>query len=326
MKIKSLLYTALASILLFASCDLNKQPEFDDNTQAHVAFTATSGNVKEAVDGVPGVIELKLVAASKAGVATAVTFATTDTAYAEKLRAVEGVNYRIVKIETYQELNNGRTRENVISTEFTAETPRVINFDADHRFASIYIETIDNDEESGDAKFDVVLTNSTNTLLGAHKSFAITISDDENPMNTLVGTYKAHAVSMFTGYPDEEWELTITRDDEDETKLWIHPICNFGGLPASSIAPAECVVDLVAGTIQVPYSQTLYGADGQTYHMILAGLTSSGEPILTGAAVANFTIADNDVTIEFTAGYGVGNVAANEWWYQAIEAPTYVKL
>ena len=325
MKIKSFLYTALASTLLFASCDINKQPVFDDDTQAFVAFNASSGVVKEAVDGVPGVIEIKLSVGSEKGVATDVTFATTDTAYAEALRAVEGQAYNIIKIDTYQELNNGKVRENVISTEFTAESAKTIHFDADHRFASIYIQTVDNDVQGGDRKFDVVLTASTGCNLGACKSFAVTISDDEDPINNLVGTYSATAASMFQGYPDEAWEVVISRDDEAENKLWIQPICIFGGLSASGIYPVYCEVDVVAGTLQVPYSQCVYGGEGQTYNMVIAGLTSDGSPVLNGVAVANFTIEDKDVTISFTAGYGVGNVAADEWWYQAIEAPTFVK-
>ena len=321
MKIKSLLYTALASVLLFASCDINKQPVFDDGTQAFVAFSSASGVVKEAVDGNPDVIELKLSVASAAGVATNVTFATSNENYGEALRAEEGVDYRVLRVETYQEI--GVNRENLVVTEFTAESEKVVKFDADHRFASIYIETVDNDVQGGDKKFDVVLTNSTNCDLGAHKTFAVTISDDEDPINTLVGNYTATAGSAFEGYPDETWDVTISRDDEDETKLWIHPICLFGGLGAASIYPVYGVVDVVAGTIQVPFSQCVYGGEGQSYNMVIAGVGNT--PQLSGAAVANFTIVDKDVTIAFTQGIGVGNIAADEWWYQAPQPPTFEK-
>ena len=58
MKIKSLIYTSLAAALLFTSCeDLNKEPVFNDDTQAFVAFEKTTGTVIESNDGVPAVLE-----------------------------------------------------------------------------------------------------------------------------------------------------------------------------------------------------------------------------------------------------------------------------
>ena len=97
----------------------------------------------------------------------------------------------------------------------------------------------------------------------------------------------------------------------------------FGGLGASSIYPVYGVVDVVAGTIQVPFSQCVYGGEGQNYNMVIAGVANA--PQLSGAAVANFTIVDKDVTIAFTQGIGVGNIAADEWWYQALQPPTFEK-
>lgn len=300
MKIKSLIYTALASTLLFASCELNKMPVFDDDTQAYIAFDGSSSIVKEAVDGKPSQLEITLQCASVAGINAEVTIALVDTNYAESIRAVEGVDY-------------------VLKSEKT------VKFDKDNRFATIVIETIDNSIQDGDKKFDVVLTNAKGCQLGAHNVFAVTIADDEDPMNMLVGTYNATAKSAFQGEPDENWEVTLTRDDESATKMWIHPLCLFGGLGASSINPVYCVVDLTTGTIQVPTNQTMYGAaEGASYHMVNAILSNSG-PVLTGSSIATYTIDGKSVTIQFQEGYGVGDLLANAWWYQAINAPTFVK-
>lgn len=320
MKIKSLIYTTLAASLLFASCDLNKQPVFDDNTQAYIAFEGASAIVKEAVDGVPGMLEVKLHCASVEGINAEVSFEAVDTAYAEALRAKVGEAFTFVGAEVYNE-DTQENRSNVQTVDLTAGN--VIKFDADHRFASIYVQTIDNNQQGGDKKFDLVLNNVKGCNLGAHSTFAVTIADDEDPMNMLVGTYAATAASAFQGYPDESWEVTITRDDEAADKIWIHPICMFGGLSASSIYPVYAVVDVARGTIAMPYSQCVYGGEGQSYNMVIAG--TGNTPVLSGAGIANFEMVDGTVTISFNEGIGVGNIAADEWWYQALQAPTMVK-
>ncbi len=322
MKIKSFIYTTLASALLFTSCDLNKQPVFDDDTQAYIAFSGSNTVIKEAVDGVPVMLGIPVLCDSKAGINAEVAFAAVDTSYSEAIRAIEGTDYRFVKVETYT-LNEANERINVVTTELTADTEKTIKFDANHRFAVIYIETIDNDVEGGDKKFDVVLNNVQGCRLGASDVYAVTISDDEDPVNKLVGTYDATAPSAFDGYPDENWEVTITRDDEDPTRLWIHPACIFGGLSPSSIYPIYCTVDVTTNTLQMPFGQCMYGGEDSSYNMVIAGISSA--PILTGVCLANFTIDGNDVTIEWTSGYGVGDLIGDAWWYQALQAPTFVK-
>ncbi len=295
MKIKSLIYTTLASTLLFASCDLNKQPVFDDNSQAFIAFESTTGIVKEAIDGEAATLEIRLHCASVAGVSAEVTVAVTDTNYAEAVRAVEGVDY-VVKSE------------------------KTIKFDSENRFATVVIETINNDEQDGDKKFDIVLTNVTGCNLGANKSFAVTISDDEDPMNMLVGDYTASAVSAFDDVTVDTWDVTITRDDENADRLWIHPLCLFGGLGAGSIYPVYGVVDVNAGTIQVPNGQTMFESG---YNMVNAGLANP--PATSGVTLALFTVTGTDVVIEFQDDFGVGDTVSNAWWYAAYYTPTYTK-
>lgn len=297
MKIKSLIYTGLASVLLFTSCDLNKQPVFDDETQAFIAFSTASVNVDEAVAGKAQTLELELSCASVAGINAEVTLSFSNENYSEDLRAVEGVHY-------------------VLKSEKT------VKFDKDNRFATVIIETIDNNEQGGDKKFDIVLTDAKGCNLGANRVLAVTISDDEDPLNMLVGTYAATAASAFQGEPDENWDVTLSRDEEDETMFWIHPLCLFGGLGASSINPVYAVVDVNSSTLQVPHGQVMYGGEGQTYHMVNAGV--GNEPILQGSTVAVYDMS-NGVVIEFQNGYGVGDLIANAWWYQAINAPTFVK-
>lgn len=294
MKIKSLLYISLVASLLFASCNLNEQPVFDDATQAFIAFDATSGRVNEAVDGVPDTLDVKLYCASVAGITASVKVVATDTAYDESIAAKEGVDFKIIS-----------------DTEF--------HFDAANRFATVRIVTIDNDVQGGDHRFDLVLTDVQGCNLGANKRFAVTISDDEDPVNMLVGTYAASAESAFTDYPTQTWTATVTKDDETDNKIWISPICEFGGLPASSIYPVYGIVDVSKNTITIPYGQTVYGSESSTYNMVIAGLASN--PVLSGSMMANIDISGTDVSFTINSSFGVGNTNADEWWYQALMSP-----
>lgn len=294
MKINSLLYTSLAASLLLASCNLNEQPKFDDATQAFIGFETTSGRMNEAVDGVPGTLEVKLYCASVAGITASVKVVTTDTAYAESARAKEGVDYKILS-----------------DTE--------IHFDAEHRFATIRIEAIDNNVQGGDRRFELVLTEAKGCNLGASKRFAVTISDDEDPVNMLVGTYSATAESGFRDTPTQNWTATVTKDEEVANKIWITPICEFGGLTGAQIKPAYGIVDVAKNTIAIPFGQAIYGSESATYNMVIAGLGS--QPILAGNMMANIELNGTNVSFTINSSFGVGNTNANEWWYQALEAP-----
>lgn len=282
----------------------------------------SSMHVAESKNRIVSNIELPIQCVSVEGITASVNFATTDKAYAEAIGAKEGTNYIVKSVTTYN-LDADQNHINEVTTDLTvAGAERVINFDAEHRFATLVLETIDNYTKDGNKKFDVVLTTVNGCSLGGHNKIAITITDDEDLVSQLLGTYSVYAVSAFNGYPDEQWNVEITADDETEGKIWIHPICIFGGLSVDDIYPVYATVDLAHDIIKMPYGQCLYGGEGQTYNMVTAGL--GDEPILSGANIATFTIGD-EVVIEWQSDFGVGNIAANEWWYQAIKEIVFTK-
>lgn len=291
MKVKSLIYTSLAASLLFASCNLNEQPVFDDATQAFIAFSATSGNVFEAVDGVPDTLEIELYCASVAGITASVQVVPTDTAYPENQRAKEGVDFKI-------------------------EGDSEIHFDADNRFATIKIVAIDNNVQGGNKRFDLVLTSPQGCNLGANKRYAVSILDDEDPVNMLIGSYTATAESAFQGEPTQVWSATIERDFESEDVIYIQPICEFGGLPGSSVSPVSATVDAASNTIHVQLGQELYASGDMS--MVLADINGN----TSGNILADLYIEGTSVRFVFRTGYGVP-VAGS--WYQALQAPTFVK-
>lgn len=323
MKIKSFIYTALASVLLFASCDLNKPMEFDDATQAFIAFDDTEGSLDEAADGVPCELDLTLYCASVEGVAAEVDVVVTADSFPEASRAIEGTHYVVDRIELYS-IEYDQTKENFgerINVQVVDGVEK-IKFTKERRFASIYIKSIDNAEQGGDVKFDVILTNVKGCNLGAMSRYTVTVVDDEDPINMLVGSYKATATSMFDG-SQVTWDVKISRDEEDPKTLWINPACTING--ASSYNSVYATVDLNNNTLAMPLGQTLYGSPESTsYNLVIAGFDAQANPVMSGAVVANFDVSDG-VSIAWTEGIGVGNLVDDSWWWQAVDGITYVK-
>lgn len=325
MKIKSFIYTALASVLLFASCDLNKPMEFDDATQAFIAFDNTEGSLDEAADGVPCELDLTLYCASVEGVAAEVDVVVTADSFPEASRAIEGTHYVVDRIELYS-IEYDQTKENFgerINVQVVDGVEK-IKFTKERRFASIYIKSIDNAEQGGDVKFDVVLTNVKGCNLGAKSRCTITVVDDEDPINMLVGSYKATATSMFDG-SSETWDVKITRDEEDPNTLWINPVISLARNGVPSHNSVYATVDLNNNTLAMPLGQSLFGSpDATDYNIAVAGFDAQANPVLSGAIVANFDVT-NGVSITWTEGIGAGNTVDNGWWWQAVDGITYVK-
>ena len=137
-------------------------------------------------------------------------------------------------------------------------------------------------------------------------------------LTLIEGDYNATAQSAFAGYPDEEWAVSITRDEVEENKVWVHPICLFGGLPASSVSSVYAFVDTIQQTITVPLGQKLYSS-GLSF--VLANL--DGET--TGNLVADYSEESGAVSITFREGFGIPVSNEPGYWYQALMAPIYNK-
>ena len=330
MKIKSFIYTALASALLLTSCEsLNEEKEFNDGTQAFIAFDGKDGRwdceMKEGIEGAPDELRLTLYCASVAGINAEVSVVTSSAAYTTP--AIEGQHYVIDRVEMFSVDydQSSPTFNQPIDVKVVEDYNGVIKFTAEHRFAAIYIKSIDNSEQDGDKKFDIELTDVKGCILGADKKFTITVSDDEDPLNQLVGSYTATAISMFDGTTVVTWSVSITRDEEDGSMFWINPACTISG--ASSYNSVYAVADLDNATLSMPYGQTLYGSpESASYNLCIAGFDSDYNPVLNGVNVANLEFTEEGgVTIRWTGGLGVGNLVDNSWWWQAVGDVTYVK-
>ena len=56
----------------------------------------------------------------------------------------------------------------------------------------------------------------------------------EFEFDTIAGVFRVCAVNAFYGN-QEEWTLTVTRDEVDENKIWLQPIITVNGLDADDI-------------------------------------------------------------------------------------------
>ncbi len=147
-----------------------------------------------------------------------------------------------------------------------------------------------------------------------------TITED-----AIAGTYSAYAESAFQGYPSEEWQVTITRDADDNNKVWIHPIVQVEGLDAADIMPVYAMYDEAAGTLSMPLGQCVFGGEGKEYNLV-TGATEDGTNVnITGNIELNVRESADAKIITLESIIGVGNLSEgdNGWWYQAYMGITF---
>ncbi len=135
------------------------------------------------------------------------------------------------------------------------------------------------------------------------------------------GSYKAVAQSMFDGYPDEEWYVTITPDANDETKVWIAPIFSWQGLGYSNeeIYGVYGIVDEAECTITIPLGQEVY------YNVFLVA-TKDDVVYDTGDIVVKYQPGDSLLNITFDnpiGAYTYGENGNGAGFYQFLQNVVY---
>ena len=147
---------------------------------------------------------------------------------------------------------------------------------------------------------------------------------DEVPTE-LEGVYNAFANSAFKDYPDEEWQVNITIDNTEKGKVWIQPVCMFGGLDAVDISPIYATYNAADNTLNMPLGQVVF--ENSQYKMVIAQTTGGSDKNLTGNIVMQIENNANGVEITFAEDYiiGVGDILNDDWWYQALQNVSYSK-
>ena len=147
---------------------------------------------------------------------------------------------------------------------------------------------------------------------------------DEVPAE-FEGVYNAFAHSGYQGEPDEEWQVNITIDETEKGKVWIQPVCMFGGLDAEYISPIYATYNAADNTLNMPLGQVVY--EDSQYKMVVAQTTDGSEKNLTGNIVMQIDNNEYGVDITFAEDYllGVGDILNDVWWYQALYNISYSK-
>ncbi len=134
----------------------------------------------------------------------------------------------------------------------------------------------------------------------------------------LVGTFEAHGVSAFENYPDEDWTVVFVQDAVDPNKLWITPIMQIPGVNTYEILSVYAFYDQSQGTLSIPLGQCIYGGEGQQYNIVIATTDEEYNPLVTGDLIMTVTGKPDNIRIENSDIFGAGNIAADEWWYNAL--------
>lgn len=174
-------------------------------------------------------------------------------------------------------------------------------------------------EPVGDSdRFKYLCIKATNIATGEtfEKEFDIRIVPVD--VHKLLGIYDAHAESMFQGYPDDEWQVKITADEQDPLKVWLQPIGMFSGLEPQSILPIYAIYSETGNTLTMPLGQVLY--ETAKFRMINGIAQEENEVVTSGDITLQISETDGHIKIAFASDYvfGVGNALENKWWYNAL--------
>jgi hypothetical protein len=270
MKRNKVIYLLVAGLFLITSCELNKLPVFDDK-DAFISFDNTSLSAPEE----SGSIRIPVTLSSLAGLSGTVTFEVDATSTAQA-----GVNYTV---------------KNSSSTlTFTKESPTQY----------IDVELIDNDIFTGDKVVAFTLTGASINL-GANATARLVIADNEHPLLFILGTYEGKDVPTYRGAMT--YEITVEKDDEDISKVWISGLEPYMASAAGAIGPFSGVVNEERTEIRVTTGQetgysgvTLEGLDDPDWQI--------SDFLPTGATFA-VEIHDDGATLVIPNAFGAFNAA-----------------
>lgn len=289
-QIKSIYGLFAATALMFSACNINEAPTFDD-ADAFVAFTSSTMSVGEA----DGTLRIPVLLTSLSGIETTVEYEITPN---EATPAIEGVNYTV------------------------ADASQTLTFTKDAPTQYITLNIIDNNTFDGDVCLTISLKEPNGINLGASKTCNVTIEDDEHPLLFILGTLTAKGESYFNG--EEEWEVTIEKDADDLSKVWIGNL-----VPSGSNLKVYGVVTDDKTELRIPVGQEI--ASSSSYpHILLEGFRGEDgdEDIPNGESILATIDADGTITIQDWFGshvYTDDAASASAGWYNIIMGGTVLK-
>jgi len=229
---------------IIASCnDLNEVPEFSEG-DAFVAFETTAASVAE--DG--ETLSIPVTLASVSGMSGSVTYSIIDGT------AEEGVNFTV------------------------EDESQTLTFDAENRTQNIVVNIIDDPGVfTGDLSFQIQLAEDGKVKPSAQNICTVVITDNDHPLSAFFGDWSALADSYYSG-DGVTWTVTIEKDPEDVTVLWIQNIVygfpNYGFVYPNYDTRFYGVVNEEKTEVKFPIGQTCaYEYQGE-YPITLFGMTA----------------------------------------------------
>ena len=222
-RISKLIFILVALALVVTSC--NWEPIKWDSSKVFIAFTAAGTTVPEE-GGAIGVVVA--VTALDGAPAVNVTYEFDTIGIAPDKAAIEGVQY------------------NLVNTDKTLSFPNGWGYD------TIWIQPVDNDIFTGDKLFNITLVSNTEDYaFGALQSTVINVKDNEHPLNLVLGSYVETDIYYSDGSVDGTYDVTITPNPDDITKVFIDNIWGGGEVISAS-------VDLDAMTLTISSEEVIY--------------------------------------------------------------------
>lgn len=220
----------LCGLLTFASCELNKNPEFND-ADSFVSFDKAALAYDETV----GEISVPVTVASLNGKNTTVSYGSVDGS------AKAGVNFDLV------------------------DGSGVLTFTPENRTQYIKVKIYDPDvvyadgarvsgKYTGDLKFKLEFKSTGDVNASMENSCTVTIQDTDHPLSSILGDW------TFSADEDGEmasWPCELKKDEEDDHVVWFYDIAHFAasGLGAGWNKSYYGVVSEDLTTITIPLGQ-----------------------------------------------------------------------
>ncbi len=279
--------------MTFATSCSNDLPEFNDS-DAFVALRSATAEVDETGE----TLSIPVLLTSLSGVEGKVDFEITPDSTAP---AKEGVNYSI---------------ENESKT---------LSFTKDANMQYIKLKIIDNSTYNGDVRLNINLVNPQNVNLGSMKTITVTIADDEHPLAFMLGSYAASGTSYFDGAT--EWDVTISKDDNDVSKVWIGNL-----VPSGSSLKVFGVVNDDHTEIHIPVKQEIATSSSYPHILLDAFYGADGDTDVNDYIVGKISVDANGVTNISFADYWFGShiytdegASVGGAWYNIMTAGSVFK-
>ncbi len=244
-----------AGLVMLASCDLNKEPVFNDS-DAFVAFDNAALSFSET----DGEVSIPVTLASLNGKSTTVSYE------AANGTAKSGVNFELVDgAGTLSFTPDARTqyiKVRILDPE--------VEYEDGERVGGLY---------TGDLKFTISFKSTGDVAASRQNACTVTIKDVDHPMSALLGDYSMTAESYFNGPVD--WTMSILKDEKDDHMVWFFNIFAVDGW-ADTDTMYYGNVDADMTTITIPLGQESVYTRPTGYHLTLYGIDADLNDYQTG--------------------------------------------